>query len=53
MPFCTSGSSGIDGSLDDLQALTASARWLEGHRFNSDASQDEVAQWVNSLDLGL
>ncbi len=53
VPFCTSGSSGIDGSLDDLQALTASARWLEGHRFNSGASQDEVAQWVNSLDLGL
>lgn len=53
VPFCTSGSSGIGGSLGDLQALTPSAQWLDGQRFSSGASQDEVAQWVDSLGLDL
>ena len=53
VPFCTSGSSGIGGSLDDLQALTASAQWLDGQRFDSGAGQDEVAQWIDRLGLGL
>ena len=51
VPFCTSGSSGIDGSLEDLQALAPDAQWMEGQRFGSGASQDEVAQWVESLRL--
>ena len=53
VPFCTSGSSGIGGSLADLQALTSSAQWLDGQRFNSGAGQDEVTQWVDSLGLEL
>ena len=51
VPFCTSGSSGIGGSLDDLHALAPEATWLDGQRFSGGASQDEVAQWVDSLDL--
>lgn len=53
VPFCTSGSSGIGGSLDDLHALAPEATWLDGQRFSSGASQDEVAQWVDSLGLDL
>lgn len=53
VPFCTSGSSGIGSSADGLQELTENARWLEGQRFSSGASQDEVAQWVDSLGLEL
>ena len=51
VPFCTSGSSGIGSSADGLQELTENAQWLEGQRFSSGASQDEVAQWVDSLGL--
>lgn len=50
VPFCTSG---IGSSADGLQELTENARWLEGQRFSSGASQDEVAQWVDSLGLEL
>ena len=53
VPFCTSGSSGIGSSADGLQELTENARWLEGQRFSSGASQNEVAQWVDSLGLEL
>ena len=51
VPFCTSGSSGISGSLADLQALTPDASWLDGQRFSAGAGQDEIAQWVEGLDL--
>ena len=53
VPFCTSGSSGIGGSLEELQALAPNARWMDGQRFDSGADQNEVAQWVDSLGLGL
>ena len=49
VPFCTSGSSSIGSSADGLQELTENAQWLDGQRFSSGASQDEVAQWVDSL----
>lgn len=51
VPFCTSGSSGIGGSLDDLHALAPEAIWLDGQRFSGSASQDTVASWVEGLDL--
>ncbi len=44
-------SSGIGGSQDNLHALAPEANWLDGQRFSSGASQDEVAQWVDSLGL--
>lgn len=53
VPFCTSGSSGIGSSADELQELAENAQWLDGQRFSSGASQDEVAQWVDSLGLDL
>ena len=46
VPFCTSGSSGIGGSLDDLHALAPEADWLDGQRFQSGVSQDDVAAWL-------
>lgn len=53
VPFCTSGSSGIGSSAEGLQELTAQAQWLDGQRFSSGASQEEIAQWVESLALEL
>ena len=51
VPFCTSGSSGIDGSLGGLQALAPDADWLTGQRFSASASAADVQSWVDSLGL--
>ena len=48
VPFCTSGSSGIGGSLSGLRALAPEASVLEGERLN-DASAQRIAQWLESL----
>ena len=53
VPFCTSGSSPIGGSVSDLEALADGATWLEGQRFSGSASQETVSQWVDSLGLDL
>ena len=53
VPFCTSGSSSIGGSVSDLEALTSGAAWLDGQRFSGSASQETVSQWVDSLGLDL
>lgn len=53
VPFCTSGSSSIGSSADDLEALTSGATWLDGQRFSRSASQETVSQWVDSLGLEL
>lgn len=51
VPFCTSGSSGIGSSAENLQPLAPDANWLSGQRFSGSADQKEVASWVESLDL--
>lgn len=51
VPFCTSGSSGIGSSAENLHALAPNANWLSGQRFSGSASQEEVAAWVEELDL--
>lgn len=51
VPFCTSGSSPIGSSAENLHALAGDARWLEGGRFSGSASRDAVEDWVRGLDL--
>lgn len=51
VPFCTSGSSPIGSSADNLHALAPSANWLGGQRFSGSASRETVENWVNSLNL--
>lgn len=51
IPFCTSGSSPIGSSAENMQGLTTGANWLEGQRFSGGASLDDVSSWVNSLGL--
>ena len=48
VPFCTSGSSGIEGSLPELKAIASGATVLSGKRFSSP-SQKEVEEWVRGL----
>lgn len=51
VPFCTSGSSGIGQSGERLAELAGAGSWLEGERFSGGATADEVASWVDSLNL--
>lgn len=46
IPFCTSGSNPISGSIDELHAAAPEAEWGEGRRFASNASQQEIDAWV-------
>ncbi|WP_305117333.1 flavodoxin [Acutalibacter muris] len=49
IPFCTSSSSGLGESGRLLADMAGTGDWQEGQRFQSSASEDEVAEWVNSL----
>ena len=49
IPICTSSSSGIGSSSENLEALTSNANWLAGQRFSSSVSKDDIINWVNSL----
>ena len=49
IPFCTSGSSGIGDSGKNLEQLAGSGRWLAGERFAAGATEEEVQEWIDSL----
>ena len=49
IPFCTSGSSGIAGSVETLQPLAEGATWLEGRRWEKNAPGEELLAWVEEL----
>ena len=46
IPFCTSGSSGIGSSGDNLEENAGSGNWLEGERLSSSS---DIEDWINSL----
>lgn len=49
--FCTSGGSGIDASIENLKQFAPDATWLEGKRFETGSTKQEIEEWVNSLDI--
>ena len=51
IPFCTSASSGIGDSGQLLEEMAGTGEWLEGERFQSSASEEDVVAWVDSLGL--
>ena len=51
VPFCTSTSSGLGESGKLLEEMAGTGSWLEGERFQSGASEKDVADWVNSLGI--
>ena len=51
IPFCTSSSSGLGQSGELLAELTGTGDWLEGQRFRSGVSQEDVSEWVDGLGL--
>lgn len=51
IPFCTSAFSGIGNSAKLLEEKTGTGKWLEGHSFESSASESDVKKWTDSLKL--
>lgn len=51
VPFCTSHSSGIGSSDDNLHPLAPNARWLEGTRFPGGTAKEEIEMWLSDLGL--
>ena len=51
IPFCTSSSSGLGQSGELLSEMAGTGDWLEGQRFRSSASLEDVTEWVDSLGL--
>lgn len=52
IPFCTSHSSGIGSSTDNLHALCSdSVNWLEGKRFEAGTSKEVLEEWLGSLGI--
>lgn len=51
IPFCTSSSSELGDSGELLEEAAGTGNWLEGMRFSSGVSEEEVQSWVESLGL--
>lgn len=49
IPFCTSTSSGIGESGKLLAKMAGTGNWLEGERFRSGASTEDIQAWAQSL----
>lgn len=51
IPFATSASSGMGQSGTLLSEMAGTGDWQDGQRFRSNASANDVADWVNGLGL--
>lgn len=49
IPFCTSGGSGLGRSGEMLAEMAGSGEWMEGMRFGSSVSEEDVVAWVESI----
>lgn len=49
IPFCTSSSDGIGESGQLLADMAGTGNWLESRRFSSSVSQDDIQEWIASL----
>lgn len=46
IPFCTSGGSEIETSVNDLRKYNSKLNILDGKRFNNNVTKDEVRLWI-------
>ena len=52
VPFCTSHSSGIGSSADNLHPLCAeSVEWRDGKRFEPGVSKESVQKWIEEIGI--
>lgn len=49
--FCTSQSSGIGDTTDELAEMAGTGEWVEGERFDEDAEDADIDAWADSLSL--
>ena len=49
--FCTSGGSGIGTAESNLKAYAPDALWVGAKRFQTGASEEEVADWLSQIGL--
>ncbi len=49
LPFATSGGSGMGETNENLVSSCDGAKLLEGKVWKTNATKEELAQWVNSL----
>ena len=49
IPFCTSASSGIGRSGQNLAERAGSGNWLEGKRFSGGVSEADLRAWIEGL----
>ena len=50
IPFCTSASSPIGSSANNLHSLTSGAIWQSGMHFSGNSTQGNVQSWLNGLE---
>lgn len=52
VPFCTSASSPVGTSAENLHALTSdSTEWIDGRRFSASSTEKDVTEWIDGLDI--
>ncbi len=51
VPFCTSHSSGIGSSADNLHNLADKAKWVNGRRFETGTFRSTIEEWIGELEL--
>lgn len=51
IPFCTSGGSGISTSEKNIGELVEIGSQLAGKRFQTGATEKDVSDWIDTLDL--
>lgn len=53
VPFCTSSSSSFGDSGKNLEEFAPDALWQDGERFTGRSTPDDVAEWLETLDLNV
>ena len=52
IPFCTSGSSGLGNTVYELKpSCSENTNWIDGKRFSSNVSDDEIKVWIDTLKI--
>ena len=51
VPFCTSASSPLGTSAENLHVLAPDAVWNDGRRFAIGTEKEEIAQWLKEIGL--
>ena len=51
IPFCTSGSSGVGSSDDNMKANAGTGTWFAGTRFKNGITEGDIQDWISGLNI--